>query len=226
MDVVETSEPTNVKRQQPYMIGFDNNLYMSLDMHLGGGLLDESQKEMMEEVDAVEDDKITTIFSKEIQALESRMMQNFNMIRKEKEANSEPPMYTYTGYERKVEINESTKHGDLPDETKNLLEGEERSLSQIQGWSGSGTEEIPILVESNMVPLLTKRSKHGQKSLDVNEYSNFLAEQKPNYCNVGNLKSESQNFFKQIEDRWSWMSCEILLITEWKKIQPCLRRPL
>ncbi|KAK1588934.1 hypothetical protein Q3G72_028746 [Acer saccharum] len=50
MDVVETSEPTDVERQQPYMIGFDNNLYMSLDMHLGGGLLDESHKEMMKEV--------------------------------------------------------------------------------------------------------------------------------------------------------------------------------
>ncbi|TXG60454.1 hypothetical protein EZV62_015027 [Acer yangbiense] len=123
MDVVETSEPTDAERQQPYMIGFDNNLYMSPYMHLGGGLLDESQKEMMEEVDAVEDDKITTIFSKEIHDLELRMMQNFNMIRKElreeikehlskllseKEANYEPPMYTYTGYER--------EHGDLPDE--------------------------------------------------------------------------------------------------------------
>ncbi|KAK1588114.1 hypothetical protein Q3G72_019954 [Acer saccharum] len=49
MDVVKTSEPTDVERQQPYMIVFDNNLYMSLDMHLGGGLLNESQKEMMEE---------------------------------------------------------------------------------------------------------------------------------------------------------------------------------
>ncbi|KAK3222152.1 hypothetical protein Dsin_009177 [Dipteronia sinensis] len=29
-----------------------------------------------------------------------------------------------------------------------------------------------------------------------------------NFRNVGNLESESQNFFKQIEDRWSWMSSE------------------
>ncbi|KAK0605384.1 hypothetical protein LWI29_026120 [Acer saccharum] len=49
MDVVKTSEPTDVERQQPYMIVFDNNLYMSPDMHLRGGLLNESQKEMMEE---------------------------------------------------------------------------------------------------------------------------------------------------------------------------------
>ncbi|KAK0605609.1 hypothetical protein LWI29_028709 [Acer saccharum] len=35
MDAVETLEPTYAKRQQPYMIGFDNNLYMGSDMHLG-----------------------------------------------------------------------------------------------------------------------------------------------------------------------------------------------
>ncbi|KAK4850269.1 hypothetical protein QYF36_005288 [Acer negundo] len=42
----ETLEPADVERQQPYMIGFDNDVYMGPDMHLGGGLLDESQNKM------------------------------------------------------------------------------------------------------------------------------------------------------------------------------------
>ncbi|KAK1581117.1 hypothetical protein Q3G72_003282 [Acer saccharum] len=61
--------------------------------------------EFKDEVDAVEDDKITTIFSKEIQALESRIIHNFNMIRKE---------ITFLNYMR---------HGDLHDEDEEPVRG-------------------------------------------------------------------------------------------------------
>ncbi|KAK4848863.1 hypothetical protein QYF36_018151 [Acer negundo] len=165
----------------------------------------------------------------------------------EKEANSEPHLYTYTGYECEVKINESTKHGDLldkdeepmggvdpidltsfasptlnfniPNEIPNVIVLEKKDPKvvlekkdpkviykdgQAREWKGS-----QFLQSSLMVPPLTKRSKPGQKS-----------------CNVGNLERESQNFFKKIEDRWSWMSGGTLMSIEWKKIQPSLRRPL